>query len=415
MGSYLSRARPCPPRPALRGGDQLGTPGRLRPAHPARRVPPAFRAPSSAQSLEPTRRLSCQDRAASPRRRRRRRLAVVHRQRCPMGQAGCLCLRVFSSAPWRGGPQQPVLSASRSRVLCTSVILKMASAKGKLTLHVALEQSVVYMWSSLTDHLSNPHAKEALMRALKESNYVGAEEEKALTTPEDRSKGLAKHQEGHMAHERQDRPRRGSDGGGSAQSAFRSPMVNGVLCSFVPRPGPLKRDFWYKNPANSLLGKSQASFTRTCSRQNAISSSHSSTGSFPLLQKRSGAGTSELPSPALSGSQVTERSTSEGGPQVSTLASVVPQRKIKHERVVDAPPGQKQNQRDWNPPFDSSRPQKRKISLLLPYRRNDPLILPPFPQLGYRVTAEDLDLEKRSAIQYINQVLKDDGAKTQSN
>ncbi|XP_012516338.1 PREDICTED: nuclear envelope pore membrane protein POM 121-like [Propithecus coquereli] len=406
MGSYLSRARPCPPWPALRGGDRLEKPGRLRPAH-ARRVPPASRANSAAWSLALTRRLSYEDRVASPRRRQhRRRLLVVHRQRYPMERARCLHLRVFSSAPWRGRQHQPALPASSSRMLCTSVILKMASAKGRLTLRVALEQSVVYIWPSLADHLSNPHAKEALMRALRESTQVRAEEEKALTTPGDRRKALAEHQDGHMALERQDGPRRGSDGRGSAQSAFQSLMVNGVLSSFVPRPGPLKRDFWYKNSANSLLRKSQTSFTSTCSRQTAISSSYSSTGSFPLLQKRNGAGATGFPSPAASGSQVTEESASEEGRQASTVASVAPQRKIKHERVVDAPSGQKQNLRDCSPPFDSSRPQKRKISLLLPCRRNDPLILPSPPQLGYRVTAEDLDLEKRAAIQCINQVLK---------
>uniref|UniRef100_H0XQI8 Nuclear envelope pore membrane protein POM 121 n=1 Tax=Otolemur garnettii TaxID=30611 RepID=H0XQI8_OTOGA len=399
MGSYLSRAQPAPRAPALCGRDQLERPERLPPAHLAHRVPPAFRVNSVTRYLELPRRLSYEERVASPRRRQRcRRLLVVHRQRYPVQQARCLFLGVFSSESWSGYQKKPVLSASSSRKLCTSVILKMASAKGKVTFHVGLELSVAYIWTSLTDHLSKPHAEEVLMRALKESCQVKAEE-RALTILGKSRKELAKHQEGHVAPERQGGLQRDPEVGGSARSAFQRLMVNGVLSSFVPKSGPLKRDFCYKSSASSQLMKSQT-FMSTCSKRNAITSSYSSTRTFPLLQKRNGAGATGFSSPASS--QVTEERASEEGPQ----ASVVSQRKMEHEPAVGASLGQKQNLRDCYPPPDNSRPQKRKSTLLLPYRRNDPLILPPHPELGYLVTAEDLDLEKRAAILWINQVLK---------
>ncbi|XP_008570739.1 PREDICTED: nuclear envelope pore membrane protein POM 121-like [Galeopterus variegatus] len=407
MGSYLGRARPRPPSPSVRVGDQRERPQRLRPAHPARDVPPVFQVHSAAHSLELTRKRSSENRVASPfRREQRGRLTVVHRRRCPIQKAWCLFLGAFSSVSCSGYKKQPVLFASSSRMLRTSVMLKMASAKGKLMFRLALEESVVYIRSSLAGHLSNSNAKKTLMRALEKSCQVRAKEEKDLTTLEESGEGLAKLKEGCTVPPSQDDQRRDSSGCGSAQSAFRRLMVNGVLSSFVPRPGPLKTDFGNKSSVNSQITKSQTSFMSSCSKRNAITSSYSSTKGFPSPQKRNGPGTTGLHGLAPSHSQVPGKKASEEDQQASSSASVVPQRTIKHEKVVDASSGQKRSLRNQSPIPDSSRPQKRKSCLLLPCRRNNPLILPPATQLGYQVTAEDLDLEKRAAIQWINKVLK---------
>ncbi|ELW47265.1 Putative POM121-like protein 1 [Tupaia chinensis] len=56
------------------------------------------------------------------------------------------------------------------------------------------------------------------------------------------------------------------------------------------------------------------------------------------------------------------------------------------------------------PPADSSRPRRRKFCLL-PRRRGPPLELPPPPLLGFRVTVEDLDGEKKEAFQRLNRFL----------
>ncbi|NXP84841.1 P121C protein, partial [Passerina amoena] len=54
----------------------------------------------------------------------------------------------------------------------------------------------------------------------------------------------------------------------------------------------------------------------------------------------------------------------------------------------------------------SSGKRKRKIPLLSSFR-GDQLVLPPPPQLGYSVTSEDLDAEKKAVLQWFNSVLED--------
>nr|XP_008542208.1 PREDICTED: putative POM121-like protein 1 [Equus przewalskii] len=280
----------------------------------------------------------------------------------------------------------------------------MASARGKVTLRLALKQTVLCMWSSLNGHLPDPCVRETLVRALEGSGQLRAKKEKDLSVLTESGKVLAK-QEGHPGAETVEDQRRGSSSSGGARSAFRSLMVNGVLSSFVPRPGPLGRDFCFHSSENSLIEKSQTCFLNSCSKRNAIISSYSSTRGFPLLQ-RSGPGTARLQGPAASPPHVPAKKASEESHQSRSSASVEPQSQTKHEKAADVPSGQKQNLRNCSPPLDRSRPRKRKVPLLLPSRRNGPLILPPAPQLGYRVTAEDLDLEKRAAIRRINKVLE---------
>ncbi|XP_014641707.1 PREDICTED: nuclear envelope pore membrane protein POM 121-like [Ceratotherium simum simum] len=406
MGSYLSWPRPVPPASALLSGDQRERRGRLEPANPACRGPPAWRLHLAAPALELARRQSYEDLVASPRRRwHRRRLVIVHRRQYPVQQARCLFLGVFSSVSRSGPQKKPVLSACSCKKFCTSLILKMASARDKVTLRLALKQTVIRMWSSLNGHLPNPFVKETLVRALEESGQLRVKKEKDPTALRESQKGLAKQKEGHPGPESFDDQRRGSGSSGGAQSAFRRLMVNGVPSSFEPRPGPLGRDFCFNSSEDSLIKKSQSYFLSSCSRRNAIISSYSSTRGSPPLW-RSGPNAAGLRGPASSHPHVPANNTSEESHQPRSSASVEPQSQIKREKAADAPLGQKQNLRNCSPQFDSSRPQKRKIPLLLPSRRNGPLILPPAPQLGYRVTAEDLDLEKRAAIQWINKVLE---------
>lgn len=403
---YLSRPCRRQQSPALRGGDQPERPELLGPGQSACRFPLPFRFHSAVPTLDLARRLSYEDPVASPCRRWHRRLFIIaHRWQYPIQQAWCLFLGVFSSVP-RSGHQKPLLSAYSSKMFCTSVIPKMAPAKGKLTLLLALKQIIICMWSSLSVHLPNFCGKEILVRALEESSQLRAKEEKDLTALAESRKGLMKQKKGHSAPESQDEQRSGSNPGGNAQSVFRGPMANGVLSSFVPGPGPLKRDFCSKSSEDILIRKSQTYFLSSCSKRSAISSSYSSTRGFPQLQK-SGPGAAGLLGPASLHPRVLSKKASEEGCQSSPSASVEPQKKTKREKVVDGPLEEKQNLY-CSQPSDSSRPrkQKRKIPLLMPSRRNGPLILPPPPQLGYRVTAEDLDMEKRAAIQWINKVLE---------
>ncbi|XP_027462000.2 nuclear envelope pore membrane protein POM 121-like [Zalophus californianus] len=450
MGSYVSRPRPRLPSSSLLGGDQPETTESLGPgpAHPARGVPWGGRVHSAASTLDVARRLSYEDLVASPRRRlrrHRRRFAIIHRRQYPIQQARCLFLGVFSSVPQTGHPK-PVLSACGSKMFCTSVIPKMASAKGKLTLCLALKQTVIRMWSSLSGYLTNLCVRETLVRALEENGQVRAKAEKDLTSLVESREGPAKSEEGNPGRERQDDLRKGAEGSRSVQSAFRRLMVNGVLSSFVPRPGPLKRDFCSTSLEESLIKKSHTCFLSSCSKRNAITSSYSSTRGFPSPQRstsleeslikkshtcflsscskrnaitssysstrgflspqRCCPGATGIWGPASSQPRLPTKKASEESYHSSSSASAEPQRKIRNEKAADAPSGQKQSLRNRSPASDGSGPRKRKIPLLLSMRRNDPLILPPPPQLSYQVTAEDLDLEKRAAIQWINKVLE---------
>ncbi|XP_058916404.1 nuclear envelope pore membrane protein POM 121-like [Kogia breviceps] len=410
MGGYLNRPCRRPQSPALRDGHQPERPELLGPAYPARRVPLPFRVHSAVPTLDLARRLSYEDPVASPHRRWHRRLFIIaHRWQYPIQQAWCLFLGAFSSGP-RSGHQKPLLSTSSSKMFCTSVILKMVPAKGKLMLLLALKQIIICMWSSLSVHLPNFCGREILVRALEESGQLRAKKEKDLTTLAESRKGLMKQKKGHSVPESQDEQRRGSNPGGNAQSVFGQLMANGVLSSLEPRPRPLTRDFFSKNSEDILIRKSQAYFLSSCSKRNAITSSYSSTGGFTQLQ-RSGPGAVGLLGPASSHPRVLSKKASEEGCQSTPSASVEPQRKIRSEKRkikrADGPLEQKQNL-NCSQPSDGARPrkQKRKILLLLPSRRNGPPILPPPPQLCYPVTAEDLDWEKRAAIQWINKVLE---------
>ena len=402
MGCYLSRPRPRPSSPALPGGDQPESPECLGPAHTASRVPPACRVHSGAPTLDLARRLSFEGLMASPRRRLYRRgFVLVHRRQYSIQQARCLFWGFFPSVP-RSGHQKPLPSACSSNMFYTSVILRMASTKGKLMLRLPLKQTVICTWSSFSVHLPNLCVKEILVRALEESGQLRGKEDKDLTALAESRKGLAKQKKEHSAQESQDKQRRGSNPGGNAQSACRRLMINGVLSSFVPRPGPLV--LCSKSSEDILIRKSQTYFLSSRSKRNAITSSYSSTRGFPQLQ-RSGPGTAGLLGPESSHLHELSEKTSEEGHRPNPSASMEPQRKIEDEKIADGHLRKKQNL-NWSQSSDSSRPRKRKIPLLLPTRRNGPLILPPPLQIGYPVTAEDLDLEKRAAIQWINNVLE---------
>ncbi|KAM4826684.1 nuclear envelope pore membrane protein POM 121-like [Thomomys bottae] len=416
MGSYLSRDRPHPQSPDLPGGHYHKKPMRLGSLHHGRRVPPAFRIHSVAPSLNLSRRLTYEDRVASASRRQHcRRLVIVHRQRYPAEQARCLFLGVFSSATWNDQQKKSVLSASSSKVPCPSVSLNLASAKGKVTLRLALQQSVLNIWSSFTGHLSFPYAKEiVVIKAPGDRSSQSKAKQEEDEELGDRVEGLAK-LDSQTVSKRHQHPGKASDGRDKAPSAFRRLVVNGVLSSFIPRPGPLKREFCHKNSLSSLISKSQT-FMSSCSKRNAITSSYSSTGGFSILQKKKSGGATGLPSSTSFCTPKPLRNVSEKEQQASSSASVVPQRKIPHGNVTQDSSSRPQQLRSHQvPSSDLCGPQKRKTPLLMPWRRNDPLILPPPPEIGYPITTKDLDLEKTARVQWINKILKEDGPKTHSN
>nr|KAF6349277.1 hypothetical protein mMyoMyo1_011817 [Myotis myotis] len=421
MGSYLSWARPRPPPSALPGRDPPGRPESQGAAPPGRCAPRAARVHSGAPALDLARKLSYEDLVASPRRRRHhRRAPVLHQRQYPARQARCLLLGLFASAP--GGAAQTGLRPCSARMFCAAGILRMASAKGKLTFRLALKQTVICMWSSLSSHLAAPGAKEAT--ALGPGCPLGAGEEKGPAALVDGGPRLAQQEERRRVPERQEPQRRGSDGDGGARSAFRRLMVNGVLYSFVPRPGPLRRDFCAKTPQHGSVKASQTSFLSSCSKRNAITSSYSSTRGLPASQRPPGPAArlprvpaekaggerppTRVPAEKAGGERPPTRVPAEkaGGesPWSSASVSAEPLPKVVQEKEAGVAVGQEQDS-GCSPASDDGRPRRRRIPLL-PRRRGDGRILPSPPQVGYPVTAEDLDLEKRARLQRIYKVLE---------
>uniref|UniRef100_A0A2I3RVA0 POM121-like protein 1 n=1 Tax=Pan troglodytes TaxID=9598 RepID=A0A2I3RVA0_PANTR len=180
---------------------------------------------------------------------------------------------------------------------------------------------------------------------------------------------------------------------GDARSAFRPLRDNGGLSPFVPRPGPQQTDLHAQSSQIRYNQTSQTPWRSSNTKQNAISSSYSSTGGLPGLKQRRG--------PASSRCQLTlsySKTVSEDRPQAVSLGHT------RCEKAADTAPGQALAPRGGSPRSQASRPRRRKIPLL-PRRRGEPLMLPPPLELGYRVTAEDLHLEKEEAFQCINRAL----------
>ncbi|XP_054209931.1 putative POM121-like protein 1-like isoform X2 [Homo sapiens] len=180
---------------------------------------------------------------------------------------------------------------------------------------------------------------------------------------------------------------------GDARSAFWPLRDNGGPSPFVPRPGPLQTDHHAQSSEIRYNHTSQTSWTSSSTKRNAISSSYSSTGGLPGLKQRRG--------PASSRCQLTlsySKTVSEDRPQAVSSGHT------RCEKGADTAPGQTIAPTGGSPRSQDSRPRRRKIPLL-PRRRGEPLMLPHPLELGYRVTAEDLHLEKEKAFQRINSAL----------
>ncbi|KAL6056264.1 hypothetical protein STEG23_020633, partial [Scotinomys teguina] len=290
----------------------------------------------------------------------------------------------------------------------TSPSLK-ARNRGRATVHVDPpglgvvwpEQMLNTTLSSASSNAPDPCAKETVLSALKERKKRTVEEEDQLPL------------------DGQENKRRRHDSSGSGHSAFEPLVANGVPAAFVPKPGSLKRSLASQISDDHLNKRSRtssvSSLTSTCtggipsSSRNAITSSYSSTRGMSQLWKRSGPTSSPFSSPASSRSQTPERpakKTREEEPchHSSSSAPLVADKESPGEQ--DTATGKQQSL--WTSPSTpgSSGQRKRKVQLL-PSRRGDQLALPPPPELGYSITAEDLDMERRASLQWFNKVLED--------
>lgn len=366
--------------------------------------------------------MSSEDLLFWPRRRRhhrRRRFSPLHRRPYLLQQARGFFLGSWASG-LRGVPaEKPARAAHASGVLCTTLVLQTAAARGKLTLRSALQQTLVCVWTSMSGHRSPAEATSAA-----QGDVRGAPRGTNLTSLVEGGKGPAGLLETPRRRDAPDPqapeqwPAGASDGGGvgkGSESAFRCLMFHGGgLTTLVPRPGPLQP------PGKRVLGHRVD--TGPCGLlggcRNAISSSYSSTRGFqPLRIVVGSVGHADSPAQAARAAAGEEAPPTQAHPPPTSAATepvpeepLQPRARAQGAEVEPASPPSGQRLRETDsasqPPRDPSRPRKRKVCLLRRCRPNEPLILPPSPQPGYPVTSEDLDAEKRAALEWINKVLE---------
>ncbi|XP_066130624.1 nuclear envelope pore membrane protein POM 121C [Saccopteryx bilineata] len=402
VGSYQGKPGPPQPAPISEAGDLRERPGNRPPtrtsplAHSAHRVH-HFPSPNPTPLLRPSSRPSHRNCGALS-----NRFLITPRRQYPIQQAQYSFLGVLPTVCWNGCHKKTVLSPHNSKMVCSPVTVRIAPPDSKLTRSPIPEQLISSTLPS-PSNAPDPCAKETVLNALKERRKRTAEEEEQILT------------------DGQENKRRRHDSSGSGHSAFEPLVANGVPASFVPKPGSLKRGLNSQSADDHLNKRSRtssvSSMTSTytggipSSSRNAITSSYSSTRGFSQLWKRSGPGSSPFSSPASSRSQTPERPAKkireeELSHHSSSSTPLVTDKESQGEKVVDTTTWKKQNLQNSPATPGSSGQRKRKIQLL-PSRRGDQLTLPPPPQLGYSVTAEDLDLEKKASLQWFNKVLED--------
>lgn len=200
------------------------------------------------------------------------RVVVVHTRRYLVEKVWDLLIGVFSSM-FLCGQHNSVPMLSDSRMFRGSVILRAISTKGRAMLCFVLGQPILNLWSFLTGYLSTQFSA---LQVSSKNKRVRQKKKKNPSTSRKGGEGFAKQEEGSPVIKRPSDQGKDSDGGASVQSAFRRLIVNDVLSSFIPRPGPLGMNFCSKNPAKSCIKESQVAF-KSSYKRNAIASSYSST------------------------------------------------------------------------------------------------------------------------------------------
>ncbi|NXM35949.1 PO121 protein, partial [Oxyruncus cristatus] len=308
------------------------------------------------------------------------------------------------AARWEGGSPRAAPWARRAGPLRSPVTVRIAPPAAGIARSPALEQLVSPLAFPATSS-PDPCAKETVLNAIRESRKRAVEEEEE----EDQTFGND-----------QESKRRRHDSSGSGQSAFEPLVANGAPASLIPKPGSLKRGLVSHCPEDCSNKRSRTSSISSLNNtysggipssiRNAITSSYSSTRGLAQLWKRSGVSVSPMSSPASSRPQTPEwplkKAREEESHRSNTSTPVKSDKELQTEKVAESPVWKKQN--SLSPPSapGSSGKRKRKIPLLSSLR-GDQLVLPPPPQLGYSVTSEDLDAEKKAVLQWFNSVLED--------
>ncbi|XP_039418810.1 nuclear envelope pore membrane protein POM 121 [Corvus cornix cornix] len=326
------------------------------------------------------------------------------RRRYPLPQTRPAVPLCLSAARWEGGSPRSAPWARRACPLRSPVTVRIAPPAVGIARSPALEQLVSPPAFPATSS-PDPCAKETVLNAIRESRKRAVEEEEE----EDQTFGND-----------QESKRRRHDSSGSGQSAFEPLVANGAPASLIPKPGSLKRGLISHCPDDCSNKRSRTSSMSSLNNtyaggipssiRNAIASSYSSSRGLAQLWKRSGVSVSPLSSPASSRPQTPEwplkKAREEESLRSNASTPVKSDKELQTEKVVESPVWKKQNSLSPPSASGSSGKRKRKIPLLSSLR-GDQLVLPPPPQLGYSITSEDLDAEKKAVLQWFNSLLED--------
>ncbi|XP_050837586.1 nuclear envelope pore membrane protein POM 121C [Serinus canaria] len=325
----------------------------------------------------------------------------VPRRRYPLPEARPAVPLCLPAARWEGSSLRSTPWARRAGPLRSPVTVRIAPPAVGIARSPALEQVVSPLAFPATSS-PDPCAKETVLNAIRESRKRAVEEEDQTFENDQECK------------------RRRHNSSGSGQSAFEPLIANGAPASLIPKPGSLKRGLISHCPDDCSNKRSRTSSMSSLNNtyvggipssiRNAIASSYSSSRGLTQLWKRRGVSVSPLSSPASSRPQTPEwplkKAREEESQCSSTSTPVKSDKELQTEKVVESPVWKKQNSLSPPSASGSSGKRKRKIPLLSSFR-GDQLVLPPPPQLGYSVTSEDLDAEKKAVLQWFNSVLED--------
>uniref|UniRef100_H0WY17 POM121 transmembrane nucleoporin C n=1 Tax=Otolemur garnettii TaxID=30611 RepID=H0WY17_OTOGA len=396
MGSYLDKLGLQQPTPALEGRD---APERTDRRPPVQTPPPALR-PHPVRHVYPL--LPTLLLQASPRPCHRdcgtssSRFVMTPRRWHPLRQAGYSLPGVLPTVCRDGCPSKNIpLSSRHFKRVGGPVPVRIPALDRKRTRSAGAEQVISSALSSPPPDAPNSSAKDTVQSALQDrtKRTVGGEDQ--------------------IFADGQESPRRCHDSGGTAHSALEPLVAKGVPASSVPEPEPLKRGSDSKSSENPLNKRSCSSCasslasTYTCGipihSRNAITSSYSSTRGFSQLQKRRGPSSSH----SSSRSQTQQRPAKkirreEPGHHSRASTPPITDKESRGEKAADTTTWKEQN--SWSSPSTPAALGRKRKFQLLPSRRGERLTLPPPPQLGYSVTAKDLDLEKKATFDWFNKL-----------
>ncbi|XP_072099351.1 nuclear envelope pore membrane protein POM 121 isoform X3 [Mobula birostris] len=332
------------------------------------------------------------------------KFTVTPRRRYPIHQPQYSIPGTLPTVRWDGYQKKNVLSSRNSIMVHSPVTIKIARPDASIIPSPLLDQMMSPASSSLVD----PCSKATVLNALKESRKRMVEDDAERSL-------ISEHENKRRRH----------DSSGSGHSAFEPLLANGAPASLVPKPGTLKRGTNSQCSDDPISKRSRtssiSSLNSICvgrkhsSVRNPIFSSYSSTrgqiqGLRSILSARN---TTPLSSPASSRSETPERSGKkirEEEVQRSNASTPVrvdrPEKDQSIEEETVTPSSKCSPSTVDSSPLEGDVKRKRKIPLL-PKRKGDQLTMHPLIEIGYTITAEDMDSEKKARLDRIKKVLQE--------